>query len=306
MTRNQKPDAPALPLGAAKGALRDNLEIILFAVVLITFFKTFVGQQFGIPSASMRNTLMIGDHLLANKFIFAVPQWNWEARLFPMRKVERGDIIVFRYPMDREMDYVKRCVAIPGDRVEVRGKRLYVNGKLITGTFEHHCQTEMGQPEPGPWPLERNAGPTQYQQALDAAQERNALPASSPSWAYDPALYPESVNVDRQGMLQLGNDPRQPFYFRDDLAPFTVPEGNIMAMGDNRDRSADSRYWGLLPMDHLRGRPFIIWWSYQEGGNDDTRANTSENPGDVLSNAADVLVYGFSRTRWKRTGTIPK
>ncbi|MDR2696885.1 MAG: signal peptidase I, partial [Holophagales bacterium] len=107
-----------LPPGAGKGVIRDNLEVICFAIILIVFYKTFVGQQFTITSASMRNTLMIGDHLLVNKFIFAVPQWNWESALFPMRKVERGDIIVFRYPMDRNQDYVKRCAALPGDTVE--------------------------------------------------------------------------------------------------------------------------------------------------------------------------------------------
>ena len=108
-----------LPAGVAKGTIRDNLELVCFALPLILFFKTFVGQQFVIPSASMRNTLMIGDHLLANKFIFAAPQWDWEAKLFPMRKAERGDIIVFRYPMNRDQDYVKRCVALAGDTLAV-------------------------------------------------------------------------------------------------------------------------------------------------------------------------------------------
>ncbi len=98
----------ALPAGVAKGFLRDNLEVVCFAILIIMFFKTFVGQQFTIPSASMRNTLMIGDHLLVNKFVFAVPQWSWEEKLFPMRQPERGDIIVFRYPLDRNTDYVKR------------------------------------------------------------------------------------------------------------------------------------------------------------------------------------------------------
>ena len=304
-------DAKTLPLGVAKGAWRDNAEVVCFAVLLIMFFKTFVGQQFTIPSASMRNTLMIGDHLLANKFIFARPQWAWEEKLFPMRSVQRGDIIVFRYPMDRNADYVKRCVALPGDTVEIRQKRLFVNGQQVSGPFEHHIldQTMVGdvdghpifkdQPEPGPWPFGREAGPTMQERRAGAASEMS-LPSPPSLWPY---ADPETLNVDRQGMTpQLGGD--NPF--RDDLAPQKVPPGHLFAMGDNRDNSMDSRYWGFMPMDHLRGRPFIIWWSYREGGNDDSPARVPEHPGDVVLNFVDGARYFLTRTRWERTGTIPR
>ena len=173
-----------LPAGVAKGAIRDNLEVACFAVLLILFFKTFVGQQFTIPSASMRNTLMIGDHLLANKFIFATPQWDWEAKLFPMRKADRGDIIVFRYPMNRDQDYVKRCVAVAGDQVEIRHKRVYVNGNLVTGVWEHyHGGSGDTGPTPGPWPEGANAG------SVDP----------DPSLGIWPFLDPEIAKADLQG-----------------------------------------------------------------------------------------------------------
>jgi len=294
-----------LPQGAAKGAIRDNLEVICFAVMLILFFKTFVGQQFTIPSASMRNTLMIGDHLLANKFLFARPQWAWEAKLFPMRAVRRGDIIVFRYPMNRDQDYVKRCVAVGGDRVEIRNKRLYVNGALITGAFEHHRVNDAGQPEPGPWPQERDAGKTIHEQALEVASITDGLPTAPRGWPFNPEVFPEAVNANRQGGTPLGHD-GEPVYFRDDLGAFTVPDGQVMAMGDNRDNSEDSRYWGFVPADHLRGRPFLVWWSYREGGNDDTNSRVAEHPGDVLANFVEGARYFFTRTRWERTGTLPK
>ncbi len=295
-------NAAALPPGAAKGGIRDNLEVVCFAVLLILFFKTFVGQQFTIPSASMRNTLMIGDHLLVNKFLFAKPQWAWEEKLFPMRHVQRGDIIVFRYPMNREQDFVKRCVALPGDLVEIRNKRLYVNGQQVTGEFEHHVAKPGEQPEAGPWPLNRDAGRTQVEQARELANTEGNLPTQSGVW---PFVDPESLKMNRQGQTPLGRE-GLPFLFRDDLGPFTVPQGQIMAMGDNRDNSEDSRYWGFVPMDHLRGRPFLVWWSFREGGNNDTNAAVPEGPGDVAKNFFDGARHFFVWTRWERTGTIPR
>jgi len=280
-----------LPPGAAKGVIRDNLEVICFAIILIVFYKTFVGQQFTIPSASMRNTLMIGDHLLVNKFIFAVPQWKWESTLFPMRKVERGDIIVFRYPMDRNQDYVKRCVAMPGDTVEFRNKRLYINGAQITGQWEYHILGDVSidrtaEPEPGPWPMNRYAGYTE-------------APGSAGVYLW-PYIDPEIRQTNQQGSMPLMGG------FRDFLGPLTVPPGHVMAIGDNRDNSSDSRYWGFLPIDHMRGRPFMVWWSYREKGTDYENALVPSGPMEILQNFGDGARNFFRWTRWERTGYIPR
>jgi len=294
-----------LPPGAAKGPIRDNAEVICFAVILILFLKTFVGQHMSIPTGSMRNTLMIGDHLLINKFIYARPQWDWEAKLFPMRGVQRGDIITFRYPMNRDMDYVKRCVAVPGDRVEIRDKRLYLNGKLTTGEFEHHRVTDAEQPEAGPWSPGRDAGKTIYQQVLEMAKASNGSVPPPQVWPFNPSVYPDTVTANRQGGTPLGHDGR-PVYFRDDLNAFTVPPDQVLAMGDNRDNSEDSRYWGFVPIDHLRGRPFMVVWSFREGGNDDQSAKTPDGAGDVLMNYIDGARHFFTWSRWERTGHIPR
>jgi len=280
-----------LPPGAMKGAIRDNLEIACFLIILIMFFKTFVAQNFTIPSASMRNTMMIGDHLLVNKFIFAVPQWEWEARLFPMRALERGDIIVFRYPMDRNQDYVKRCVAMSGDTVEFRNKRLYINGKMITGHWEHHVLGDISMdraatPEPGPWPPERYAGFTE-------------APGSG-GYSIWPYVDSEVQRTNQQGMIPVMGG------FRDYLGPVTVPPGHVLAIGDNRDNSSDSRYWGFLPADHLRGRPFMVWWSYREKGTDYENAIVPNGPVELLQNYWDGARNFFRWTRWERTGHIPR
>jgi signal peptidase I len=292
MAKTKKIEEKDLPETVRKGIVRDNLEVVLFAMVVLFFFKTFVAQNFTIPTASMSNTMMIGDHLVANKFIFAKPQWAWEEKLFPMRSVTRGDIIVFRWPYDREQDWVKRCAAMPGDKVEFRHRRLYVNDKLVTGEWEHHfgAPGDLG-PTPGPWPLTRSP-----------FSATGVDPEVQPfgSWRY---LDPGTIELNKQGMDQSVTDDGS---FKDNLGPMIVPPGQILAVGDNRENSKDGRFWGFLPIDHLRGRPFMVFWSYMEGGNNSTSAKIANGPGDVLANYAEAARYFFVRTRWERTGKIPR
>jgi signal peptidase I len=290
MAKDKDKDGVAQPPGAQKGIIRDNLELACFGILLITFLKTFVAQNFTIPSASMRNTMMIGDHLMVNKFIFAVPQWDWESKLFPMRQIERGDIIVFRYPMERNHDYVKRCVALPGDTVEFRNKRMYINEKLVTGLWEHHVletisTNRAAEPVHGPWPADRHAG--------------HAEPRSS-IWPYTDPIVQRTNQQGMEPMMSLSGS------FRDNLGPVSVPAGHVMAIGDNRDNSLDSRYWGFLPADHMRGRPFIVWWSYREKGTDYEGALVPNGPVELLKNYWDGARNFFRWTRWDRTGHMPK
>ncbi len=277
--------------GVEKGSIRDNAEVIAFAMIIIFFFKTFVAQQFKIPTGSMRETLMIGDHLLINKFIFASASSDFERAISPIRPVQRGDIITFRWPIDREQDYVKRAVALPGDTLEIKNKRLYINGQLITNTFQYHIPQpaidnigrQSGDVISGPWPIERFAG------------------ISTPPKGSWPFSESDTLDMNRQGMQSLIVDS-----FADNLPLLKIPPGYLFAMGDNRDNSMDSRYWGFVPIDHLRGRPFLVWWSFREGDKDYENGRVPQGPLDVLIDITDTVRFFFVRTRWERTGYIPR
>jgi len=184
-----------------KSGLRENVEAILIAVVLALFIRTFIVQAFKIPSGSMMNTLLIGDHILVNKFIYGVkiPFTNGK-NLIPIFDPQRRDIVVFKYPEDPEKDFIKRVVGVAGDTIEVKEKELYVNGTL---------QTE-----------------TEY------------------AIHQDPRIIPEKYTE------------------RDNFGPVTVPENSLFVMGDNRDNSHDSRFWGFVDLKAVRGKAFIIYWSW--------------------------------------------
>lgn len=231
----EQPEKPAWK----KSTTRDYYETLLVTMILLNFARIFVFQTFKIPTGSMEDNLLIGDHIVVNKFIYGnegPPAW---ARLFPFRDIQRGDIIVFRFPLDPDVDYVKRVVALPGETVEVRDKQVYLDGKKVDQQF--------------------------------------AVFADPQVYPNDPAL-PEQVKV------------------RDNMEPRTVPDGYYFAMGDNRDLSYDSRFWGFVPRTYIKGRPFIVYWSF--------RAESSTGQplplGERIKELVHVAVNFFRKTRWDR------
>jgi signal peptidase I len=182
-----------------KSVFREYVEAIGIAILLALFIRTFVVQAFKIPSGSMLPTLLIGDHLLVNKFIYGIKIPFSGKLLVPIKDPESGDIIVFKFPRDRSIDYIKRVVGVPGDRIEVKDKKLYRNGKRAEDPHAHFSST---------------------------------------------AVLPASVSP------------------KDNFGPVTVPEGKYFVMGDNRDNSSDSRFWGFVDTSDVLGKAFIIYWSW--------------------------------------------
>jgi signal peptidase I len=182
-----------------KSRLRENVEAILLAILLALFIRTFIVQAFKIPSGSMEDTLLIGDHILVSKFTYGVRMPFSNQTIVPVKEPQRGDIVVFKFPGDPKIDYIKRVVGIPGDVIESRDKQVYVNGQ----------------------------------------REEN----------------PYAVHKDAYTI-------RQKYPPRDNFGPITVPPDNLFVMGDNRDNSNDSRFWGFVNYDKLRGKAFMIYWSW--------------------------------------------
>jgi signal peptidase I len=193
-----------------KSVVREYFETIVIAVVLALFMRTFVVQAFKIPTGSMEPNLLIGDHLLVNKFVFAPTLSSAERTLLPMTDIRRGDIVVFKYPEDPERDFIKRVIGLSGETIELKDRQIRVNGRAIQEPYAHY--------------LPRPAG-------------------------------------SGGGEVTTGD-------VRERYGPVVVPAGSVFVMGDNRDNSQDSRYWGFLPKENIKGKALMIYWSFDssEGG----------------------------------------
>jgi signal peptidase I len=219
-------------------------------IVLLLFATTSLVQAFVIPSASMVGTLLIGDHVLVDKLTYA-PMGAVSKHILPYRDVRRGDIIVFRYPIHIEDDYVKRAIGVPGDHIKLVNKSLWLNGHPVNEPYVVH-----------------SAG------YIDAY--RDNFPASAPNAPLPPPAYDMLEKHVENGEL-------------------VVPPGYIFAMGDNRDDSLDSRYWGFVPRENIVGTPLIIYWSYDAPTSELTNGNIG------FDHIVDVVAHFFTKTRWLRT-----
>jgi signal peptidase I len=217
---------------------REYYEALLIALIFVNFARIFVLQAFKIPSGSMEDNLKIGDHIIVNKFIYG-PNDGPLGALFPIRDVQRGDIIVFRYPLDPSTDYVKRVIGLPGETVAIHDRVVSINGKPLDEPYVINLDEEI---------------------------------------------------IPDQPMLP------EPYRSRHQMAPYKIPPGEYFAMGDNRDRSRDSRYWGTVPRANIKGRPFMVYWSF------DSEPPPIGSPVSArIRELAGVVTHFIPRTRWRRT-----
>lgn len=257
-------------IGPPKTIIREYFESAVVTVIMALFGMTFIVQAVKVPTASMENTITVGDHLLVNKFIFA-PGPGFP--ILPQREIKRGDIIVFKYPgnphdpeRDKQEDnipfkvnYVKRVIGLPGDMVEVKGLRVYVNG----------------QPLPEHVIFARNLGDKAPLEIVEDTPHQ-------PGELYNVYYFPSSDRPNRDLMAS-------PDFHYAVKGPEKIPANSYFVMGDDRDNSLDSRAWGFVPRDLIIGRAMFVYWSY-----DDTK---SFNP---------FSLDFFTNTRWSRTGTMVK
>jgi signal peptidase I len=239
-------DAPGAAPAARHSSSREWYESLLVAGIFVLFVRTFVVQTYQVPTGSMEKTILVGDHLLVNKFAFA-PRLPALAKLLPYREVRRFDIIVFKKPGDDVNPgnvLVKRAVGTPGAAVQVRDKELFVDGKAADGPYVQHIFPDL------------------YRRSDPEANEMGLL--------------------------------------RDQFGPFRVPPGHYFGMGDNRDNSLDSRFWGAIPRANIFGRPFLIYWSYEAEPN----SHVWRGPVAKIRQLLSVAVHFFSRTRWDRMFTL--
>jgi len=229
-----------------RSLLREYLEVLLITLVFAIFTRTYAVQAFKIPTGSMEENLVVGDHILVNKFVYGGSVSSLEAALLPTHPVRRGDVVVFKFPEDPKRDFIKRCIGLPGDEIKVVDKTLFVNGKEVED--------------------------------------------QSYTYRTDPRTYPRSIFLDES------------YRDRDNFGPATVPAGHYFFMGDNRDNSNDSRFWGAVPSEFIKGRAFLIYWSFEDG------RETVDWPGfqGRAKQLATVFLRFFTNTRWERSFNIVK
>jgi signal peptidase I len=245
------PDAVDTPGARPKDDWRSSIAEWTVTILLLLFGTTMLVQAYVIPTPSMEDTLLVGDHLLVDKLAYA-PAGPISKYILPYREPQRGDIIVFRYPLDISTNYVKRVIGIPGDHIKLVNKQVYRNGVALKEPYVYY---KVPYPD------------------------------------YYRDNFPNYPNVT---LKDSARDMLQNHVVNGEVV---VPPGCYFAMGDNRDNSSDSRYWGFVPRANIMGKPLLIYWSYDT----DTQSLAGSSPQTLIRHFGDLAQHFFTRTRWRRT-----
>jgi len=249
--------APNPPIVRSVGAETvGSIQSLMGTIVIAIFVITFVVQAFQIPSQSMENTLLVGDYLLVNKLCYGGRGLG--DHIMPYQKIRRGDIVVFHYPVDPTQHFVKRVIGVPGDRLRMVSKKVWINGKPIDEPYVRFLEPPNGR-DP-------------------SAVFRDNFPR----------LDVYATNMEGKWLLEMRKLVED--------GELIIPEGHYFVMGDNRDDSQDSRYWGFVPRENIIGRPLIIYWSVK-----DWDGNSTATVSGRLHHVAYAITHIFQITRWGRT-----
>ncbi len=268
---------------------REYFEMIAEVLAFVFFINTFLLQSQAIPTSSMEDTMLIGDHLLVNKAAYS-PYINQADRLpFPRADIKRGDIVTFKGPPEMEKDYVKRVIGLPGEAFRIKDKKVYINGQLLPEPYAYFKGDKSGFRFGDTFPLEAP-------RIIDALGTKSHLPFY--------LLRKDETGIDQERSREFCQRFEHCIQWNESrgVREFKIPAGHYFCMGDNRDNSHDSRFWGPLPAEYIIGQPWRVYWSY--------KSKTEEylTPGVVhkIKDIGSTIVHFFSRTRWKRTFKKPE
>lgn len=239
----------------------ETLRSLLIVLIGVLCIRTFVAEATVIPTGSMEKTILVGDHVFLNKLLYGprIPYTSW--RLPEVKRVHRGDIVAFHYPVNPSLMFVKRVIGVGGDVIKIVNKRVYLNGKLLKEPYAQFQSSYLS-------PLRDNFPPP--------VAQIDTLPAA---WGLDPGWAREMPNFIESDGLH-------------------VPEGYLFTMGDNRDNSLDSRFWGFVPVDNVVGEPLFVYWSYDAP----TKDWTADDVPARLKFDWEIVLNFIRKTRWSRTG----
>ncbi|UCH95254.1 MAG: signal peptidase I [Candidatus Aminicenantes bacterium] len=262
--------------------LREYGEMIIEVLVFVFFINAFLLQSQTIPTPSMKDTMLIGDHLLVDKMAYASFLGPWDKFLFPRVTIERGMIVTFKGPTEMEKDYVKRVIALPGETIRVKNKQVYINGKALAEPYVYYeggYREELGDN----FPLNSPRKP------IDALGKTKGY---LPFYALD-----KYERLDQKRTVELC-ERFKGCVVRDESGErvFKIPEGHYFCMGDNRDHSYDSRFWGPLPQEYIIGRPWRIYWSFESS----TEEYLTPGVFHKIKDFFKTIINFIPKTRWKR------